>query len=33
VASFSIADNTTGTQHDRANGSLIALFYSLQAIR
>ena len=29
---FRLADNTTGTQHDRPNGSLTALFYSLQAI-
>src|SRR5580698_2889637 len=29
---FRVVDNTTGTQHDRPNSSLIALFYSLQAI-
>jgi hypothetical protein len=29
---FRLADSTTGTQHDRPNGSLIALFYSLQSI-
>ena len=32
TTSFRLADNTTGTQYDRPNGSLIALFYSLQAI-
>jgi len=26
-----VADSTTGTQRDRPNGSLIALFYSLKA--